>query len=210
MLAHSSCRFCSINDGKFSYGKIDHPIASNDNFFVIPSVGALVEGWTLIVPRKHVYSMKSFFLDELFVEIVDQTLSALQQIYEKILIFEHGATHESSLTSCGTAHAHLHLVPLNESLYDDIEKSGWQWNECKASEVSKAPNGVEYLFYSEINNTQRWKDHVGLMHMLKSPISQYFRKLIAKHCNLEEQFDYKFHPFLNNASQTHEQLSRFF
>ena len=51
------CRFCDILSGNLK-GKEDHPIWENEGYFSLASIGALVEGWILIVPKKHVISMK--------------------------------------------------------------------------------------------------------------------------------------------------------
>ena len=47
-----ACRFCSIaNGGEFLKKPENTKIAENKAYFAISSVGALVEGWTLLSPK---------------------------------------------------------------------------------------------------------------------------------------------------------------
>ena len=49
-----NCRFCGIANGSMDTQKPENvKIAESEKFFAISSVGALVEGWTLIVPNHH-------------------------------------------------------------------------------------------------------------------------------------------------------------
>ena len=62
-----ACRFCSIaNGGEFLKKPENTKIAENKAYFAISSVGALVEGWTLIVPKEHCCSMKALYSEKLF------------------------------------------------------------------------------------------------------------------------------------------------
>ena len=48
-----NCPFCNIN-----YNDISNTIIEQtDNFFILPSKGSLCEGYLLIVPKKHIFSM---------------------------------------------------------------------------------------------------------------------------------------------------------
>lgn len=210
-MAACDCRFCSINDGKYKYGEVDSPLIANDNYYVIPSIGDLVKaGWTLIVPKKHVYSMKQLFCDPCLYDIIKETTDALRQKYGKVLIFEHGASKEGSLTACGTEHAHLHLVPFEGSLYEDIENSGLGWTTCQAFDIARLSGNSEYLFYTELDIFEKWENHVGKLHILDAPTSQFFRKLIAKRKGVEQQVDYNAYPFIDAALRTRNDLIRFF
>jgi len=202
----NNCRFCNIANGKFKYSEIDFPILENDKYMAFASIGALVPGWTLIVPRIHDVSMRTHYHDNSFKDFVRQTIACLKQSYPKLITFEHGANKKGSLTSCGTEHAHLHLVPYTESLLSDMFNSGLIWTKCKVAEIEEIANGEEYLFYSEIN--EDWSDTVGYLHILQKPISQFFRKIIASQIGHPEKFDYKVYPNLENSILTYKTLSK--
>lgn len=199
------CRFCNISKGNFAFLGVDEPVLSNERYFAIASVGALVEGWTLIVPRSHHYSMSSAYSDPLFSELVSSLISKMLTRFDRIIAFEHGAKHEGSLTACGTEHAHLHLVPFSESLMDEMEKTGLYWEKSSARDLISINS--EYLFYSEINKNQKSSLlDVGFVHSLENPISQFFRKIIAKKIKKEDVSDYKKYPLIEESTRTSNML----
>jgi len=202
----NDCRFCNISMGQYKYPGIDEPIAENKNFFAIASIGAIVEGWTLIVPKQHCYSMRDLYCQQLMKDISSEVLNKITAKYGKTILFEHGANACDSSTSCGTAHAHMHIVPLTNSLHTDIQQTGLQWQKCKASEISTLANGKEYLFYCD-PQPATWDDPKGLVHILSTPTSQFFRRLIAARQNKLRFADYKEYKFLHTAAQTRENLA---
>ena len=207
-MKHSgNCRFCDIIGGQYRYTGIDEPIASNDEFVAVASIGALVEGWTLIIPKTHQLSMINVYRSSIFADFVGSVLSPLNQQYGPLIAFEHGANKDGSMTGCGTDHAHLHLVPLGESLLTGLQSSGLQWVQCHASEIASRSEEDEYLFYTELNNNEVWQDPVGYLHVLEDPSSQFFRRLIANRRGGVEVTDYRRFPYLDTAMQTRSVLA---
>ena len=51
MNCSDKCRFCSILKGEKTFDTIDSPIIENDNYYLLSSVGAMVEGWSLVIPK---------------------------------------------------------------------------------------------------------------------------------------------------------------
>ncbi len=201
-----SCCFCDIVVGKYRYADIDKPFMSNNEFVAVASIGALVEGWTLIIPKIHRLSMKKIYTHAGFAEIMNSVLSPLIHRYGPLVAFEHGANKEGSITACGTDHAHLHLVPSEESLLREMRKSGLQWIQCRASDVASKSGENEYLFYSELYNNEVWQNPIGYIHVLEHPVSQFFRRLIAARKKMSELSDYKLFPHLDTARQTRKML----
>lgn len=202
-----SCRFCDIAIGKYQYREIDEPFAISEEFVAVASIGALVEGWSLIIPKEHHVSMRSIYGNVAFTNFVGSVLPSLVSQYGSLIAFEHGANKKGSITACGTEHAHLHLVPLGESLLSDLQNSGMQWIQCHASEIANKSGNSEYLFYSELNSRKDWLDPVGYLHILEQPISQYFRRLIAIRLGNTDTFDYRRFPHLDTAKQTRTVLA---
>ena len=93
----SDCKFCG--EGKYIIGisendkQINRIIYENDNFYVMVSVGAIVAGHLLIIPKKHYLSMGELpnnLLKEM-VYILNIFKKILKEQYRKeIIIFEHG------------------------------------------------------------------------------------------------------------------------
>ena len=84
-----TCRFCDIANEAVNRSE-DTIFAENNEFFAISSIGALVEGWTLIVPRMHCCSMKDIYGDKEFIEFANKIAKALKACYGPIIAFEHG------------------------------------------------------------------------------------------------------------------------
>jgi len=202
----SVCRFCNIIDGNYYYEDIDSPFACNSKYLAIASIGAMVEGWSLIVPKEHQLSMRSLYADEDFSDFTKNIVSRLIKRYGPIISFEHGSNIEGSITACGTDHAHLHLVPFRGSLLLDMQKDGLKWIECRTSDIPDIVENNEYLFYSEINPITLWDNPIGYVHVLDSPISQFFRKLIAERLGYGGLSDYRTYPNLHIARQTYRNL----
>lgn len=206
MNSSQNCRFCEIVDGKYHYNEVDEPFAANDAFIALASIGALVEGWTLIIPKAHQLSMRNFYSNPLFSDFVKSVIPNLTHQYGPLIAFEHGANTEGSITACGTDHAHLHLVPLGESLLPRLNASGLHWVKCKVSQIASKTGQNEYLFYCDLASKGHWQDPEGYLHVLEYPISQFFRRLIADRKGKTEVSDYKFFPHLDVALQTRRML----
>lgn len=204
----SVCRFCDIVDGKYQYDGIDQPFSSNDDYIAIASIGALIEGWSLIVPKEHQLSMRHIYNKAGFADFVESIIPLLVGRYGPLIAFEHGSNKEGSLTACGTDHAHLHLVPFTDSLLPELQGSNLRWVQCRASEIPDRVGNQEYLFYGELGSAKVWRDPLGYLHVLERPISQFFRHLIASQLNCVDISDYRRFPHLETARQTHKMLVR--
>lgn len=183
------CRFCNILKGNGKYGNIDTPMCVKDKFFALASIGALVPGWTLIIPKEHVYNMGKFYGDSSFCDFVDEIANVLKlETNERIVFFEHGANHCDSLTGCGTNHAHLHLIPYDKSIVELASKHK-KWIKCNCSDIDSITKGREYLLCGDYQNGFSSSDcYVSIVEI---PESQFFRKIIANDLGIPEEYDYK-------------------
>src|SRR3954469_4672155 len=90
----------------------DTPIFESKSFIAVPSVGALVPGWLLVVPRLEILSFvqlsRALFPE--FEEFVAEVAKTLEPNYGPVSLFEHGASKKTSAVGCGVDYAHLHLV----------------------------------------------------------------------------------------------------
>jgi diadenosine tetraphosphate (Ap4A) HIT family hydrolase len=201
------CRFCDISCGNI--GKRENQIIwETDKYYALPSIGALVEGWLLIIPREHTISMKDLYGDNEFKEFTNIVLGKMRSQYPGAFIaFEHGPNECGSNTSCGTDHAHLHIVSYQNSLYKDMVIAGQKWEGCESEKISLKAGENEYLFYTEIPTGSTWLNQSGYMSVLEQPCSQYFRKLIANQLNCPTEYDYRAYPRVDTAIRTSRVLS---
>ncbi len=196
------CRFCGFFAEQESVSEsVDSPWLKGDAYCAMASKGAMVPGWSLVCPLEHGYSLSEHYKRAEFWAFAERAASLVGKRYGSVTVFEHGAGYAGSLTSCGTDHAHVHLVPLDFSLTTEALRfdSELTWNRCHVAEIADRARGREYLFAAD---KLEGLETSGLVCVLEKPVSQFFRRVIASRIGLREFFDYKTHPMLEIASST--------
>src|SRR5689334_2245520 len=101
--------------------KCDIPLLSIPEGVVIPSVGALLPGWLLIVPRERALSYAE--LDtanrQTLYHLARSVASEVSDFGSPIML-EHGAATAGSGIGCGVDQAHLHVVPIQFDLSKQV------------------------------------------------------------------------------------------
>ena len=205
IICSKKCRFCDILEGKRKMGMIDNPVLQNSQFYTLASIGGFIEGWSLVIPKEHTYSMRKFYTNSLFIDIANEMLKKIRERYKKkCIIFEHGANHEGSITACGTNHAHLHILPYEKSLLDQMFDNNIQWINCGIKDIADIVQDKEYWFYAEdVVNIEEIK---GYIHIIEKPESQYFRRLLAEKEGYLQEYDYKSNLFVDKGEATYASL----
>lgn len=207
MNCSDKCRFCSILNGEKVFDTIDTPIIENDSYYLLSSVGAMVEGWSLVIPKKHEYSMKEHYSNKDFFDFLNHCISLVKKAYniDKVIVFEHGANKFGSMTACGTNHCHIHIVPILDSLLNDISDC-LKFEKISFDNVSDFVKESEYLLYSDVIGKAETSE--CYVHILKEPISQFFRKIIAKKLGCPEKYNYRDNNNLDISNATFETLKK--
>ena len=174
-----------------------------ENFAVIPSLGSIVEGWLLIIPKKHYLSYGYLSSEELYKELDDLIVyvgSIVKKAYGEFVIFENGAFCSDKLVGCGVDYAHIHIVPIKDDLIDIIKtryNKNYNLEQVKSLDVSSTfvKNSQPYLYY---------RNQVGCSYITTDPNipSQLFRKAIAYSRGIENEYDWKYHYFDENIDKT--------
>lgn len=195
------CRLCEIAGGSPEAKSIDRPWLSNDHHMTFVSVGALVPGWSLVAPKRHVLNLAEDYVDPFFWEFANKAAMLLEQHYGRCVAFEHGSQAQDSMTSCGTAHAHLHIVPAAYSLVEKAKEfdPSLVWERTFASEIADRAKGKEYLFVADRICGDQTEGHISLLEVGRS---QFFRRVIAQELGRPDEFDYRTHPQLDTAEQS--------
>jgi len=156
-------------------------LLENEAFAVIPSLGPLTPGHSLLCPKKHIRSFAA--LDDALwsrLAIVRTALcDALQSLYsERVHLFEHGMAREGNRTACTVEHAHMHFVPLPEGL-DFTTGVSWMELDGSLESLRAMVSDREYVLYATPDGTSRVLIADGIE-------SQFMRRLIAERLHRTE------------------------
>jgi ATP adenylyltransferase len=197
-----NCRICDEMRAKSGRQPWNEPLIETENFVVMASLGALVEGWVLVVPKKHWISMGALPIElrAEAAEIERRIRAVLSNRYGKpVIAFEHGPSAENHGTGCGVDHAHLHLVPLECDLLSYVRPfvpAAVEWKASKWEDLAKAYTaGLDYLYL-------RQEGEHGLMAVSQDFGSQVFRKAVASFLCLDSQYSWRDHPRMETVSRT--------
>jgi ATP adenylyltransferase len=197
------CRFCTVGTDLRNVAFSDRPLVSTPEYSVIASLGSLVAGWTLVVPRDHVLNLATKYHEHEFTRLRTSLVARIEDEFScSVRIFEHGAVKTGSQTGCGVDHGHLHVVPYPRSLEPHLLASG-TWIRAATSEIRRIAGDREYLFYSDAAISD---DPKGVLHLVDVPVSQFFRRILATDLGIPEAFDYRTHSFDANIRVTHQRL----
>jgi len=202
------CIYCdNILNGQVKKATCDEILFETSNFVVTTSLGAFVEGWVLIISKRHITSMSRLSEGELSEPntTMGDVRTKVEQIYGKTVVFEHGSLVPGTHFGCGIDHAHVHIVPFNYSIIPivDQEKPNICWRPIIRIEdiiVEKKP----YLFI--IDREER----NGVISNPDSIPSQFIRRVLAKHLGIPESFDYHQYLFQDKAAATYDCLKNEF
>lgn len=202
----STCSICSelmcADNSRFSrifsgLGFLNAVMGTTERYAVIPTIGPLVYGHCLVATRKHCSSVLGSIESEDHKRQVKLLLRKILSRFNveggKVLFcFEHGANGCFSRELCSTIHAHLHTVPIDQALANNIlEKENSEFDLSSVGEaVSLTKKFKEYLAYFVFDDKGVAK--VKIRNAEKLP-SQYFRKIICESLH-SSQWDWKKHP----------------
>ena len=200
--AWGQCRLCFDRPGGSARGPWDQSLAESRSFLVIPSLGALVEGWLLIVPKSHCVSFAAVpiqLMDELDA-LKRAVCESLRDEFGEVWTFEHGPAAEKRTCGCGVDHAHLHAVPLAFDLIKrakpflpaEVDFQPGTLTDCRAA----ASRGLDYLY------AEKWGSALGSIACSEEIGSQVFRRAVASHQHMVEQYNWREHQHLETVEKT--------
>lgn len=189
------CIFCDMD-----HSKIENTIIEEtEYFYILPTLGSLVDGYILIVTKRHINSMSELNENELieYKNIIGKYIELFKKIYNKTpIVFEHGTPNQNSeMKANSVTHAHTHIVNINFSNEKEIlEKYNFkEINDFK--EINKNMNYIKYISNNKIYITYNFPS-----------VSQLMRILIAEELNYKDKFDWKKERFDENIISTIERI----
>ncbi len=179
------------------------------NFVVVPTLGALVEGWVLIISKEHHLCMAALPPDcqKEFISLSRFVAEVIGENYGPATLFEHGPASHGLTIGCGVDHAHLHVLPLAFSLKERASKS----DVLRNVEWAKAPDGLadvsdihsageSYLYVAEPNVTPEFC-------AVRQLPGQFLRRVISAEVGCPDRYDYGQWHHTDNIKGTVDKLS---
>lgn len=188
--AVDNCRLCLDQRSRAVENFWNAPLAESENFWVLPSLGALVEGWLLVVPKDHYLcmgAMPDILLEEMSL-IASEVGDLIKTRYGQVCKFEHGPAQGQLNVGCGVDHAHMHILPVQQNLISASERylpEGSHWNRAQLYDCSKVHrNGESYLYLEQEHGNAYIATHNGFA-------SQILRRAVADSLQKPQEYDWK-------------------
>jgi ATP adenylyltransferase len=197
----TTCSLCSSLASNAMRESWDNHVFESLNFVALPSLGSLVEGWLLLLPKKHFISLGAL-PEELVAEMEDMKTKITAHVeneYGQACVFEHGPAFASRKVGCSVDHAHLHVVPFAFNLAEAARPfmpncSAWakgSWSECRRAHR----DGRDYLYFEQPLGDGSISTHADFG-------SQIFRKAIASQLGRPAEFNWREYPEFDNIART--------
>lgn len=182
----------------------DTPVLATDDGVVMPTKGSLVDGWVLVVPRRHVLCVGALEISETVAlwRLTERVVHHVHSVYGTATVFEHGPAHASGVLGCGVDHVHLHVAPLAFGLAEQSARMFpslvWRQVDNIWAEASKHHvRGQDYLWVRD----ERGHTRIAVP---SEPTSQTFRRVIAHEVGRAADWDYRDHWGGASAARTVE------
>ncbi|MGP8121150.1 MAG: hypothetical protein ACLP8B_11605 [Xanthobacteraceae bacterium] len=181
----------------------DVELAGNDKLAIVPTLGSIIPGWLLAIPRVRALSLRELDAAERrhlfrYSATVGRNLASLAP---NVFYFEHGPSRRNSIVGCGVDQAHLHIVPMQWDLVRYVlEAPEVEWTAVDSSDPwAGLPRGTEYYVISDLV-----RSYVG---QPCCPQSQFFRKKIAELSGASDEWDYRTWPHYDRIKRTIEHFA---
>lgn len=184
------------------HGQSSDILWETETLLLIAGLGALTEGYVLLLPKAHYLSIGSMPQEELaeFVSVQACVRSLLKCTYGEIIFFEHGMSSRNRAGGC-VEHAHLHGCPSTADFRPFLrqhleERPIHGFGDLRVL----AQEDMPYLFY---------EDQAGSRFVY--PVteflpSQFFRKLWAVSVGKAAEWDWAASMGEENVARTIERL----
>lgn len=198
------CRFCFPLEGKNK----SLVLSQTKDFYVIASIGPIIEGYVLICSKKH-FSSCANIPTKLYSEY-NRLKSMIKNLFLKryggYTFFEHGKTKLCAKNGNDNHcfHAHLHALPAKADILPKLIKELGQPTKVSSEEkIIEALGDNPYLYYETQEGCFVWRAPEDLR-------QQFFRWILAEELEVLDKADWKINPNWREAQKTHDKLKENF
>lgn len=186
--------------------------ACNESLCVFPTVGCFVKGYILLATIKHYISLYNC-PDDVVAEI-GQTIKIIRSNIEEkfnsgMVFFEHGTVENYNLSPASVCHFHMHFMPVNESIWNDINNK----YHFKYYRISDLSNVKELVNKNKIIAYLLFGDYDHQMYLIdcseETFPSQFFRKVMYEYYYgdaPQNEWDWKQFPCYDLMAETMNML----
>lgn len=186
------CVFCNLDHNK----RENTIIEETENFLVIPSTSSLVDGYLLIISKRHIDAMSQltdYEMDD-YLRLIRKYRKLFKRIYGKSpIVFEHGSPcYDDSMRANSVSHAHTHIVNHKYLNENKIKK---EVSLRRISSLRNIKKNVNYIMYTDNDNNK-------FISYNFPGISQLMRIYIASDIGINHNDDWKREMFYDNINST--------
>ena len=207
----NGCPFCNEFNGRkdlsyfevmvgSKYGIAQRRVFETEHFACVPSIGSFVEGYLLVIPKRHFLSslvMPASYIEELL-SVIPSISNFYSAVYhKKLVMYEHGAANEQNVGGMSVVHAHLHFVPCSQQIITKCPEFSFIKFQSlsEASEYYSAHQNRPYLLLKDVDGNF----YVSMSDKIPS---QYFRKRVCDVCGMPGTGDWKEYPYVDHIKKT--------
>lgn len=202
--SEAACRFCRHLSHETPPSADWTPVYETERFVAVPSIGALVPGWLLVLPTSHALNLAQ--LGQGVEEEIESIARQWEELVGPVTWFEHGPHAPGSAVGCSIDHAHMHLVPLGgfdllSGIRDLVPDLAFEGVPGLVSAQAAIESGESYLYLRT--------PHFGSSLARSQNIpSQAFRRVIAAHQGRPSEYDWDAFRRYDVVAQTIDIASR--
>ena len=179
----------------------------DDYFVVLPTVGCLVEGYVMIMPQDHTFSIAQLDKRALrrLAHMTCQLHAQLERIYGKVAIAEHGAVSCDVKGAQCCDHAHLHFIPCGTE--EKMKKMCDEYANAQRISGNKPEflNTIQDIHVYNLYAYILFATQPGYYNIWKSSdgfARQFCRRAAATAHGIPHQYNWKEHFFVDNMRKT--------
>ena len=182
----------------------DTVLLQTSEWVAAPSLGALVPGWLVIIPRHPALNYRQWARrngDP--ARLLDEAATALGLAPGDYLWFEHGPRAEHTLVGCGVDYAHLHMLirpPFRGADLVSVASpdADLSWSSVRRVDAyAEADADTSYFVIGQGNEAWLATD-------VDDAGSQYLRRAVATLLGQPTSWNYRVHPQAENVVRTIE------
>lgn len=202
VLIPPQCRFCYPLSSENQSLVLDQ----TDNFYVMLSLGPLVEGYLLVCSKEH-YSCLANLPPSLYLEffkLKEKVNKILKITYGGCIFYEHGQSKsciEKSPHEPHCYHTHLHAIPTTVDLFHVLAK------DLKVQKISSIKKLRE--IFIKHNRYLYYEDNLGQVYAFiinKKIRRQYLRWVLGKKLGIPQKANWAKYPGLSKIKAARNKL----